>query len=113
MKLGSSSVKASALGEILFYVTALDYKDREYNDAEELLCAIIYEVLQQRSIFCLFESILIDLFCCVKFRSITGNLRKKLSSCCGFCDESANQFEVSPLGSVFVELTHKIKTLLQ
>ena len=77
MKLGSSSVKASALGEILFYVTALDYKDREYNDAEELLCAIIYEVLQQSRIFCLFDSILIDLFCCVKFGSITGNLRKK------------------------------------
>ena len=51
MKLGSSSIKKSVLGEILLYVTAVDYRDREYNDPEELLCAIIYEVFQQNSIF--------------------------------------------------------------
>ena len=39
MKLGSSSVKRSVLGEILFYVIAVDYR-------EELLCAIIYKVFQ-------------------------------------------------------------------
>ena len=29
MKLGSLSIKRSALGEILLYVTAVDYRDRE------------------------------------------------------------------------------------
>ena len=36
IKLGSSSVKRSVLGEILLYVTIVDYR-------EELLCAIIYK----------------------------------------------------------------------
>ena len=73
MKLGSSSVKRSALGEILLSVTAVDYRDREYSDTKELLCAIIYKVFQQNSIFCPFESILIDYKC----GSITGNSRKQ------------------------------------
>ena len=46
IKLGGSCVKISVLGEILLHVTAVDYRDREYNDAEELLCAIIYKVFQ-------------------------------------------------------------------
>ena len=41
IKLRSSSVKRSVLREILLYDTAVDYRDSEYNDAEELLCAII------------------------------------------------------------------------
>ena len=44
LKLGRSSVKRSVLGEVLLYATAVDYRGGEYNDAEELLCAIIYEV---------------------------------------------------------------------
>ena len=59
MKFGSSSVKGNVLGEILLYVTAVDYRSREYKDAEELVCAIIYKVFQQNSIFCSFESILV------------------------------------------------------
>ena len=59
MKFGSSSVKVNVLGEILLYVTAVDYRSREYkDDAEELVCAIIYKVFQQNSIYCSFESIL-------------------------------------------------------
>ena len=58
MKFGSSSVKGNVLGEILLYVTAVDYRSREYKDAEKLVCAIIYKVFQQNSIFCSFESIL-------------------------------------------------------
>ena len=46
-------------------------------DAEKLLYAIIYKVFQQNSIFFLFESILINLFRCVKCGSITGNSRKE------------------------------------
>ena len=59
------------------YVTAVDYRDREYSDAEELLCAIIYNEFRQSSIFCPFESILIDLSRCVKCKSIAGNSRKE------------------------------------
>ena len=77
MKLGSSSVKRSDLGENLLYVTPVDYREREYKDADELLCAIIYNVFQQNSILCAFESILIYLSCCVKCGSITGNSRKQ------------------------------------
>ena len=70
MKLGSSSLKRSVLGEILLYFTAVDY-------SEKLLWAIIYKMFQQNSIFCPFESILIDLSRCVKCGSITGNSRKE------------------------------------
>ena len=35
--------------------------------------------------------------------------KRKLSSCCGFCNELTNQFEVSPLGSVFWQITSKSK----
>ena len=38
--------------------TALDCKDRKYNEAEELLWVIIYKVLQQNSIFCPFEKLI-------------------------------------------------------
>ena len=41
MKLGSTFVKRSILGEILLYVTAVVYRDREYNNVEELLCGIV------------------------------------------------------------------------
>ena len=66
MKLGSSSVKRSVLGKILLYFTAVDYRNREYNDAEELLCTITYKVFPENNIFCPFQSILIDLSRCVK-----------------------------------------------
>ena len=59
MTLGSSSVKRSVLGKILLYFTAMDYRNREYNDAGELLCTIIYKVFPENNIFCPFESILI------------------------------------------------------
>ena len=65
MKLGSTFVKRSILKEILLYLTAV-CTDREYSNAEELLCVIVYRVFQQNSIFCLFESILIYLTCSVK-----------------------------------------------
>ena len=58
MKLGRSSVKRSDLREILFYVTAVDYR-------EEFLRPTIYKVLQQSNIFWPSESMLIDLSCCV------------------------------------------------
>ena len=51
VKLGSLSVKRSVLGKIWFHVTAVDYKDREYNDAEELLCSIIYKVFHKTAYF--------------------------------------------------------------
>ena len=57
MKLGSSSVKRSVLGEILLYVTEVDYR-------EELLCFIIHKVFQENSIFWPFESMLIGLSRC-------------------------------------------------
>ena len=76
MKLGSSSVKVSVFGDILLYVAAVDYRVREYSDADKLLCVIIYKVFQQNSIFCPSESILIDQSRCVKCGSITGNSRK-------------------------------------
>ena len=81
IKLGRSSVKRSVLGEILLHITAVDYRDREYNNAEELLCAIIYKVFQQKNIFCPFESVLIDLSPCVKCGSATGNSRKENHLC--------------------------------
>ena len=41
MKLGSTFFKRSILGEILLYVTAVVYRDREYSNVEELLCVIV------------------------------------------------------------------------
>ena len=41
MKLGSTSVKSSDWRENLLYVPPVDYRDRKYKDADELLCAII------------------------------------------------------------------------
>ena len=60
IKLESSSAKRSVLGEILLYVLA-----------------IICKVFQQNSIYWSFESILIDLSRCVKFKSTNGNSRKE------------------------------------
>ena len=74
MKLESSSVKRSVLAEMLFYVTAVDYR-------EESLCASIYKVFQQKSRIWLFEGMLIDLSCCVKCESITGSSRKENYLC--------------------------------
>ena len=111
MKLGSSSIKKSVLGEILLYVTAVDYRDREYNDPEELLCAIIYEVFQQNSIFWLWKYI--SYISLRKIRVLNWKFKnRKWSPCCDFCNESTNQFEISPFGSVILQLTHKMKILL-
>ena len=71
------SFKRSILREILLYLTAV-CTDREYSNAEELLCVIVYRVFRQNSIFCLFESILIYLTCSAKCGSITENLKKKI-----------------------------------
>ena len=111
MKLGSIFVKRRILGEILLYVATVVYRDREYSNFKELLCVIVYIVFRKNSIFCPSESILIYLSCTVKCGSITGNSWKKKSSCCGFCNESANQFYFSPLMSVLLQLTHKTKIL--
>ena len=73
MKLGSTFVKRSISGEILLYVGAVVYRDREYSNFEELLCIMVYIVFRQNSIFCPFQSILIYLSCRVKCGSITGN----------------------------------------
>ena len=85
----------------MFYVTAVDYRDREYNEAEKLLYAIIYKVFQQNSIFFPFESILIDLFRCVKCGSITGNSRKENHLRIVVFAMSQPTNLKSPLGSVF------------
>ena len=77
MNLGSTFVKRSILREILLYLTAVVCTDREYSNAEELPCVIVYRVFRQNSIFCPFETILIYLTCSVKCGSITENLRKK------------------------------------
>ena len=47
MNLGSTFVKRSILREILLYLTAVVCTDREYSNAEELLCVIIYIVFRQ------------------------------------------------------------------
>ena len=73
MKLGSTFVKRRILGEILLYVAAVVYRDREYSNFKELLCVIVYIVFRKNSIFCPSESILIYLSCRVKCGSITGN----------------------------------------
>ena len=78
----------------MLHVTAVDYRYREYNNAEELLCAIIYKVFQQNNIFSPFECMLIDLSIVVL----------------QFWNESANQLEVSPLGLVLLQLTSKSKS---
>ena len=58
MKLENPSFKGSVLGKIMKYATALDCKDREYNEVEELLWVIIYKVFQQNRIFCPFEKLI-------------------------------------------------------
>ena len=78
MKLGSTFVKRRILEEILLYVAAVVYRHREYSNAEKLLCVNVNIVFRQNSIFCPFESILINLSCSIKCGSITGNSRKNL-----------------------------------
>ena len=60
------------------YVIAVGYKDKEYNDAEELLSVIIYKVFQRNSMFFPFQSILIDLFRGVKCDLRPATLLKKM-----------------------------------
>ena len=54
MTLGSTFVQRSILREILLYVTAVVCREREYSNAEELPCVIIYLVFRQNSMFCPF-----------------------------------------------------------
>ena len=109
MKLGSTFVERSILREIFLYVTAVVCRDRAYNNAEELLCAIIYIVFWQNSIFCSFESVLINLSCSVKCGPITAISRKKNHRVMVFAMSQPTNF--SPLMSVLLQLTHKIKLL--
>ena len=50
MRLGSTFVDGTVLGEILLYITVGVYRDGEYSNAEELLCVIVYIVFRQNNI---------------------------------------------------------------
>ena len=76
-------------------------------------CMIIYKVFWQNSTFCPFESISINLYCSVKCRSIKGNSITENQLCAPLFPMSQPTNDVSPLGSVLLQLTHKIKILLQ
>ena len=49
MRLGSTFVDGTVLGEILLYITVGFYRDGEYSNAEELLCVIVYIVFGQNN----------------------------------------------------------------
>ena len=50
MKLPSSSVKRSVFLAIFLYLAAVDYRDREYNDSEELLCTMFKNISTKQHI---------------------------------------------------------------
>ena len=76
MRLGSTFVERTVLGEILLCITVGVYRDGEYSNAEELLCVIVYIVFRQNSILSVW--VYINLSWSAKYESITENSRKKI-----------------------------------